>query len=183
MSIYRIPAVSPVITAQAGHVAFDEHFLNGASADLSVNGSVTPVEFAIDAHATYDKYIKAIYFHIEAKGMNPGTAEGRNFSTLNALTTGLILSWSVGGNTYTYAGDPIKKTHDFYTWAQGEQNVTFDADAVAATVDYFGAHIQFNGTVKLNAGSADKAYITVADDLSTADITLLEVHADSYLSL
>jgi len=141
------------------------------SSDMRVNGSVTPVDFFIDAKADRDIYIKTFSFEIADAG-----AELNEFGNLSELTNGCGFFWDTGdGRNIIHNG--LKSNWDIVRLCGGNP-------AVGATTSSFRAnnvigqaegYIPFLDVVKifgvpwglrLRKGSRDKIVLRVNDNIN-----------------
>lgn len=136
--------------------------LNGASSDMAVNGSVTPVVFQYQADATVDSWLDKIIFVLEDEQIGFNT-----FGDLAALTTGLDIQITQNGVTSSI-WDKVKTTYQAIKACNGEwdliSKINLNNDEGIVIV------VQLNN-MKLAAGTTDKIFATVNDDLS--DLTNL----------
>lgn len=73
------------VTAKELSDLFIEEALNGGSADMKVNGSVTPVDFIVAASATTDVFIEDLIFDAQANGIKFGQFLAQNTSLTNGI--------------------------------------------------------------------------------------------------
>lgn len=97
--------------AQGVDLLLEEFASDAGSVDLTVDGSVTPVEFTIDANASGDnnKIINAIKLYGDDGNIKVGES---NFMGLNAaLTNGILIEITKNSVTTTFRN--LKSTNDF----------------------------------------------------------------------
>ena len=129
----------------------------GSATDLSVNGSVTPVEFAYTVPA--DK----IFYLARILGvMVDNSITGVKFAGISALTNGLDLEAKAGTSVLFdfLGGTTVKKNSDWTLIAGVDMNVGPQADflGIRYTVTNAGAFMRFN--------AGQKIVMTVSDNLS-----------------
>lgn len=160
--------------AVATPVAFN--FANSAgSTDMRVDGSVTPVEFTIDADSTKETYIKTISVLIADNGANLN-----QFGALAALTNGVDFSYfNIDDGEVLIKGE-IQTNLDFIrigqaTAAIGDGTSAFRADTSGASADTYLPLIDLTQTfglvygIRLRPGTADKIILRVNDNLTGLD--------------
>jgi hypothetical protein len=104
-----ILGISGSVQVSAGAIAdiFQQNALNGGSADLRVDGSVTPVDFTIDCDTEDDIFIEELRFHANCNGLKRST-----FLCLNqALSNGVYLE--IRSDEQTTAWPAFRSTSDF----------------------------------------------------------------------
>ena len=150
---------------------------SGSSDDMTVDGSVTPVEFFIDAHPTKQKIIQYLTFS--------GTANGikyQQFLNLNSkLTNGITVSYKSQDVSASF-DESIDSTDDF------EDSFCVLPNDFSLSVQAGGDH--FNGTRNLvnnviildpqgSYASDDFLKITISDDLTS--VNELSLRAKGFL--
>jgi hypothetical protein len=171
--------ISGSVTAVSGDISgrFIEFALDGASNDMTVDGSITPVEFLIDADANNEKFVESLRFEIVGNGI-----QFTNFFSKNGpLTNGLMVT--IRSNNSEFNIDELKTTEDFASnFALGPDNfdlfIQSGADVARATLT-FQSPIQLfkQGTF---IGNDDFIKITIRDDLSSG-VTLMNCRAFGFL--
>lgn len=135
--------ISGTVQAGAGEVTgrIVEFAKNGASPNLLVNGSVTPVDFTIGASATKQRFITSIRFEALGNGMQFTKFLSQN----GVLTNGVLLT--VRSNNAQIDFPAITATEDFASYfGLGPQN--FDFYDVSGT-DYFRATLTFEAPFQI----------------------------------
>lgn len=144
---------------------FAEYMKTSAgSSDMVVNGSVSPVVFAINATPTYDTYIASISILIADAG-----AKLNLFGALAALTNGCDIEW----DTQDFGTRPIlmdiKQNLDLYRLSDQVPSIVdlsgSGADAVNVRLDLKTAFNVGYG-VRLRKGTKDKLTFTINDNLA-----------------
>lgn len=156
-----------------------EKFLNGASPNMIVNGSVTPVVFSIAADTEHDIYINEIRFYGNANGIKFGQFLGQN----TVLTNGLLIE--IKSDNEPTSLPTIKSTDDFkHVFALGDAqgfqlHIQSGRDDFLASLRFTSPFvIRKSGTFTVN----DYAKITVRDNL-TSGVLLLEALAFGFEKL
>jgi hypothetical protein len=135
----------------------------GGSANMAVNGSVTPVVFEYLPSNNYDVEITALSFLFEDV---TAFVFGNNFirSGLAQLTNGLLLEVKAADQTVTWQN--MKRTRDVV-------EICDDFDIVAGTVNFFRARIHLPKSLRLSRAGTyaqpDFIRVTVQDNLTTFD--------------
>ena len=149
---------------------FSLNLKNGGNADMSVDGSGTPVAFTLDADPSADIDIHKLHLTAE---LGAALAAGNNFliSTISTLTNGLLIEGQMGGLAFTVAN--LKRTRDFFALGPWVVQAIGSNNALVHAPIYLppGARICKQGTYPTN----DFLKITVRDNLSA--LTQLEAFA------
>jgi hypothetical protein len=150
----------------------DDGTVTGSN-DLGVNGSATAVDYWIPASQTRDRYISKIAFLI-----GYGSAAYLwEFADANVALTNGVKIWY--RNTYSnfVTIDTPKSNSDFLRLGltDGSVPTAWELRNLGATNDY-GIMVSMDFTkimypygIKLDAGTAQKFYITIQDDCTDAD--------------
>jgi hypothetical protein len=170
----------PPIAVSDKQVVFSQFFtLDGdplSSNDLRTDGSVTPVDFIVPAHATRDRYIASLFFVIADAG-----AALNEFGNIGALTNGCRLIYSradVGEVEIEPTG--LHSNFDFIRLAAanpsfGDAGTAFRATNVVGSSEAFLAHVNFHLThgmyygMRLRANTDAKLILRVQDDITAID--------------
>jgi hypothetical protein len=144
---------------------FRSYFLNGASNDMRVDGSSTPVEFSIDADADYDYFIKSM----SVKLSDP-SAKLDKFGNLTALTNGVSFRWESQEIGELTIHDGIKDNLEFFRLSKQKAEIIDlsggGADAIVVTIDL--AEMFGNPWgVRLTKGTTERLVMQVNDNLGT----------------
>lgn len=153
-------------------IAYTAFALDGASKDLNVDGSVTPVEFEIVPPTGFIYYIHTVIITMVDSSIN-----FTKFGGITALTNGIKIEIKQDGGSLTESPQsPIKVNKEFYQFG-------YDTTLQSATEDIFVAKLLVkidSGTIiKLVDSSSDLIKITVRDDLTA--ITDFKVVALGYI--
>jgi len=134
------------------------------SANLAVNGSVTPVVFEYNPPNNYDIHVNALSFLFED---TTAFAFGNKFiiSTIGTLTNGLLLE-TKAGDVVTSPWQNMKRTRDVI-------EVSHDFDIVTGTTNFMRVRVHLPKSLYLcrNGSFTNPDYIriTVRDDLTALD--------------
>lgn len=134
---------------------------NGSGTEMNVNGSVTPVEFYINAPAAGqdDIVVRELRFNAYDNGVKVD-----NFLAQNApLTNGIVVDVNIGGVMSAFL--PIKSTAEFNANFAFGNGGKFDI-IVGAGNDFMTATFSPLQAFKLTAGSSDYVRVTINDNLS-----------------
>jgi len=137
------------------------------SADMNVDGSVTPVSFTETAEAGKVKWIDSWRLIMHGTYLELDTNDFRRFglaATAPGLTNGLEFYFVQGGRTINVFLENVKNIGDFMKYADNHTNFI---NAVSAQEDYLAFDFKFDQTVVLPAGSNDKIVLVVNDNLSS----------------
>lgn len=145
-----------------------EFFVDSSgSSSHRVNGSVTPVEFAVRASQTATKWLTGFRIIIEADGFEIATADFRDYGALLSpgLTNGIQIEAIQSGITTSISSLPIKTAGDYLIYADSFTNFV---NAISAQSDYFEVRFTFDVPIVLTKGSTDRLVIRIRDNLVTA---------------
>lgn len=101
--LYVKSSVTPATVDQLSY----QLALNGGSEDMTVNGSVTPVTFSVDAIAGFEQIVTSIVFNAADNGFSMDKFLGEN----SALTNGIQID--VQSEESEFSMLPIKTTQHF----------------------------------------------------------------------
>lgn len=144
--------------------------------NLLVNGSVTPVEFTVDAHATEVRFVTSVTLF----GRGNGIQFGKFLSQAGAgLTNGLLISFK--SNDFSAQFEPLKTTDDIAAFfAQDPDNFSL---YIQSGGDFFIATLEFGSPLELRPVGEfvtdDFFKITVRDNL-TSGITQLRAVVNGF---
>lgn len=163
----------PPLVQQTTLLPFREYFKNNGSRDMDVDGSVTPVDFSIDANASRQVSIKSMFVSIVDAG-----ATLSEFGNIAALTNGVEFIWESQDFGQIVIADELKSNYDFVAFAGGQpafgnganafkaQNVIGVEEAYLAFIDFqilFG----FEFGIPLRKGTKDRLFFRIKDDASS----------------
>lgn len=142
-----------------------EYLTNSAgSSSLNVNGSVTAVDFTIDAEPGVTKWITGFDVLLEDGQMDMSTTEFRRFGDAAVtLTNGILIFAEQSGVTTNIAVDPIQIMGDFFNYADSYVNLV---NAVAANTDFLRWTFMLDKPIVIPAGSQDRFVFRIRDDLT-----------------
>lgn len=135
-----------------------KQMLNGASALMNVNGSVTPQNFLYTVPADTVYYLESISIIIS----DTGTPTAAKFGDLVALTNGVRLQIKSSGTTYD--------VYNFKT--NGELTMFFNNVFIPPTAgwlndtDLLVGTVKFEKPIKLNGANSDFVQFTIRDNLT-----------------
>lgn len=136
---------------------FQNKALNGASSDLAVNGSVTPVIFNILADPTRDKLVDFCALYFLDNGIKVEKFLGEN----SPLTNGILISIQSDGQMFEFF--PIKRTVDLdVIFSTDSFNLVFSAGG-----DYVAARFKPSVPFVLKSGTSDYIRVTIRDNLNS----------------
>lgn len=132
-----------------------------------VNGSVTPVDFAVSASPGITKWITSFRVVIQGQDTQIATQDFRRYAQTVApgLTNGIQIEAVQGGITTAIAALPVQKIGDYLNYATSF--VSFAA-AISATVDYLQFDFALPTPVVLTPGSTDRLVMRIRDNLTTS---------------
>ncbi len=145
-----------------GNLVF-RHAENGGSNDMTVNGSVTPVEFTVTADANFDTVVESLAFESFASGIKID-----KFLSLNSsLSTGLIIEVKSEDTIFQFL--PITDTQEFdahFAYGPGRSFDLIFASGNDSMVARFGPATPFIIKKQGTYATDDYIKVTVADNLS-----------------
>ncbi len=156
---------------------------NGASSDMTVDGSSSAVSFTLDPPDNTTFYIHQLTLTIHSTGMDLGTAaELRNFGAVAAALTNGIRVFETRGTTpvqVDFFPSPVKRITDFYRYLDlmGQTAIRGHTDGVAAGTDFLSVTIGWapGRELVLRSTHPDLLTVYIQDDLTS--LTLFEAHA------
>lgn len=131
------------VTAGEGDVTgrIVEFAQNGGSSDLTVNGSVTPVDFVINASPDKERFFTSLRFEALGNGIQFTKFLSQNTSLSNGVEV------TIRSNNSEITFPAILATEDFASyWSRGPSD--FDVFDVSGT-DYFRATLNFEAPFQL----------------------------------
>ena len=129
----------------------------GASSEMSVNGSGTPVDFVFNADPTNDIKVASVKLVIMTDDIK---WEAGKFANDNVLTNGILWQVTAGGNTVEIAN--FKLTSDLLGVPFSETQYHLSGGKDWLTID-----LRLNLAVILKAGTADRVRIQVRDNVTS----------------
>ena len=150
---------------------FRQYFTDSnGSIDMRVDGSVTNVEFTIEASAQVDIYVKTISIVIA----DAGASLGEWGNTNSPLTNGIEFKWKSQDIGEVIIADALKTNGDFVRLALGDpsidvaSNFTGASEAFLPVID-FTKTFGFPYGLRLRKGTTDKLVFTIKDANTTID--------------
>lgn len=166
------------VTAGGANTAFGftTSLVTGANGTLSnnlvVNGSVTPVRYAILPDSNYPYMIDRIVFTMKANG-----ATLKKFGPLAELTNGVLFQVRTAGGYPRDWFTAVTNAELFAKTDEGEIMI----DAYTDNFELVVAKIKFASPITFLPGSTDNLSITVRDNLVSADFSWFRVKAEGWL--
>ena len=162
----------PPINQDTTLLPLRSYFQNNGSRDMNVNGSVTSVDFSIEADNVREKSVKSMFISIVDAG-----ASLSEFGNLPALTNGVEFIWQSQDFGEIVIANELKSNFDFVAFAGGSPaygngatafiapNVIGNEEAIIAFIDFqklFG----FEYGIPLRKGTKDKLIFRINDNVS-----------------
>ena len=162
----------PPLVQQTTLLPFREYFTNNGSIDMDVDGSVTPVNFSINANANRQVSIKSMFVSIVDAG-----ASLSEFGNLSALTNGVEFIWESQDFGEIVIANELKSNFDFVAFSGGSPafgnsstafvapNVIGNEEAIISFIDFqklFG----FEFGIPLRKGTKDRLLFRINDNIS-----------------
>lgn len=147
-------------------IFYDKLKTTGNAVSLLVNGSVTPVEFKLNADSSYDLRITEIRFVFVADSFS---IDGSSFGPITGLTNGIIVDVKSNGLVGTLVN--VKQNEDFLA-LYSPSGVTVEVTTVK---DYVVAGIYLGGAIVLKKGTTDYIRARVRDNLTDSKMRYLTV--------
>lgn len=125
--------------------------------DLNVNGSVTPVEFTVDADAYRDVQVNELRVALTCQDI---IMDGGSFCSSPTLTNGVSIEVISSGNTYVVFN--IQQNED-WLFFNSPAGLTLNN---TGPKDLMSAGFYFGKSMILHSGSDDKVKVTIRDNLT-----------------
>lgn len=163
-----VPGSNPygTIPSNPQLIFYDKLKTTGNAVSLLVNGSVTPVEFKLNADVSYDLRITEIRFVFVCDSF---LIDGSSFGPINGLTNGIIVDMQSNGLIGTLVN--VKQNEDFLA-LYSPSGVSVEVSTVK---DYIVAGIYLGGAIVLKKGTTDYIRARVRDNLTDAKMRYLTV--------
>jgi hypothetical protein len=169
--INKLWVKSTIVPEAIGNLFFEHATDSGGSNQLAVDGSVTPVEFTVDADATDDLLISGLLFHAFDGGIKIDNFLGLN----NSLQAGLVVE--VKSEDVIFQFPPIKTTQQFdahFSWGDGRSYELIFASGNDSMVARYGVSQPFLIKKQGTYATDDYIKVTVSDNISqVADLNFL----------
>lgn len=154
---------------------FRQYFTNNGSNDMLVDGSVTPVDFTINASSEYDTYVGTMSVIIA-----DASATLTKFGNLVALTNGVEIFWETQDKGVVQIHEGLKTNLDFMRLSGGEPAIGTGADSFKADLSGGGADAYLpmidiedifglQWGLRLRKGTTDKIVVRIKDNVSGMD--------------
>jgi hypothetical protein len=167
----------PPIGEPIAPLPFSQYFENNGSNNMVVNGSVTPVEFSINAIQQRDIYIKSLTVQIS----DPGARLDR-FGAITALTNGIKFFYKSNETGDIVISEAIQTNLDFFRDATGGKGFGSGASSWLADIqggageDTYFPEIDFTirfglqWGLRLRKQTEDKLVFMVQDNLAGVSV-------------
>lgn len=165
----------PSIIDDTQVLPFRQYFIDSASTiDMTIDGSSTSIDFAIEAVSEHDIFIKYISVVIG----DAGSPALNKFGSLSALTNGVTWSWFTQSNGNYELHEGIKTNLEFIRIGGDTAGIGTGTDAFLADVSGGGTEKSYLPNIdlketfgmpyglRLKKGTKDKLIFTVNDDLT-----------------
>lgn len=154
---------------------FRQYFTNNGSNDMLVDGSITPVDFTINASSEYDTYVGTMSVIIA-----DASATLTKFGNLVALTNGVEIFWETQDKGVVQIHEGLKTNLDFMRLSGGEPAIGTGADSFKADLSGGGADAYLpmidiedifglQWGLRLRKGTTDKIVVRIKDNVSGMD--------------
>lgn len=143
-----------------------ENLLSSGAKAMNVNGATTPVVFSYSPGSNVTVAVRKLVVVLD----DPGGTAFNKFGTLTALTNGLLVSATVGGQTYNLMN--IKDNADLVVRCDRSHFGNSASDTLGAAVGFGDSYDAFVGTILLDepivlTGSSESIQVTVRDNLTS----------------
>jgi hypothetical protein len=171
-SIQAVVNTHPPLEEATTLIPFRNYFKNNGSIEMDVDGSVTPVDFTIEALQDRTITIKSLFITIVDAG-----ATLSSFGNIGSLTNGLDFEWNTQDFGVVTIANEIQSNFDLISLGGGQpafgdsgnafkaQNVVGNEEAYISFVDFekiFG----FQYGIPLRRGTKDKLVFRINDDIT-----------------
>jgi hypothetical protein len=155
---------------------------SSSSKDLNVDGSVTPVEFALEGEEGSTKWVLRLRILLNDVNMEINTNDFRRFGTATAaatpLTNGIEFFTEQEGTVTDFVAEPITTIGEFMNYASEYTNFV---NSVGTQEDFLSFDFAFDVPIVLPAGASDRIVCRINDDLT--DVDLFQILAFGYQEL
>ena len=145
-----------------------ERFSDDAgSVSQVVDGSITPVEFAIREEKGFTKWVTGFRLVIIGPNFDITTNQIRGYGATGGggLANGIDIEIKQKGLVTPIALDPIQSTADYFPYQEGFLNLV---GAITAADDLLNLDFVFQKPVVITSGSKDRVLIRINDDMTAA---------------
>lgn len=152
----------PVFNAPVSNAEiFDTFLLNGASEQMAVNGSVTPVNFRLEADVDKDIIITDLIF----SGQDGSVKYSNWFSSNSPLTNGVVLSFKSDDNLTTFPA--MKTTTRLIAFSSGNvENASVTGESIIVSFRKFDPPIIIRAKGSHVSGQDDFVQVRISDSLT-----------------
>ena len=154
------------------HKQYRNFLVNSAgSEDMNVDGSVTPVEFGLEAQTSSIIWITSARFILNGVNLELDTNDFRRFGAATAsqtpLANGVEFFLEQSGVETQIFASPVTVIGDFMNYAD---NFTNFINTVGAQEDFLSFDFNFDVSIALAPGSIDYITVRINDDLTLIDL-------------
>jgi hypothetical protein len=151
----------------ANQLVLSERFVDeSGSFEQAVDGSVTPVEFAIRAEQGFTKWVKGFRLVIIGPNLDISTNQLRRYGAAAAgLTNGIQIESFQSGETASVTAAPVLTIADYFLYQDDFLSLV---SAISNNEDLLTFDFGFVRPVVLVEGSTDEVIIRIRDDLTAA---------------
>ena len=156
---------------------------NGASSDMAVNGSGSPVSFTLDPPENTTYYVHQLILTIHSTGMDLSHAtEMQKFGAVGAALTNGVRVFETRGMTpvqVDFFPTPVKRISDFFRYfdLMAQNDVRGHTDGIAPGTDSLSVVIGWAPGRELVLRSTHPDLLTVYIQDNLTSLTLFEAHA------
>lgn len=151
----------------ANQLVLSERFVDeSGSFEQVVDGSVTPVEFAIRAEQGFTKWVRGFRLVIIGPNLDISTNQLRRYGATGAgLTNGIQIESFQSGETASVTAAPVLTIADYFLYQDDFLSLV---SAISNNEDLLTFDFGFVRPVVLVEGSTDEVIIRIRDDLTAA---------------
>ena len=151
----------------ANQLVLNQLFSDASGAtEQAVDGSVTPVEFAIRAEQGVTKWVTGFRLTIIGPNLDIGTNQLRRYANNAAgLVNGIDIETLQAGEVVQIGVGPITTIADYFLY---QRDFTSLVSAISNNEDLLTFDFEFDRPVVLVEGSTDEVVIRINDDMTAA---------------
>lgn len=151
----------------ANQLVLSERFVDeSGSFEQVVDGSVTPVEFAIRAEQGFTKWVRGFRLIIIGPNLDISTNQLQRYgATSGGLTNGIQIESFQSGETASVTAAPVLTIADYFLY---QDDFTSLVNSISNNEDLLTFDFLFVRPVVLVEGSTDEVIIRIRDDLTAA---------------
>lgn len=154
--------ISSQIPTNVRAIYFIDYLRNAGSALMSVNGSVTPVNFDFTPASSETWYLEQMSIFIQ----DTGTMNATNFGSISALTNGIEILARSNGTEYTVSNI---KNNESIAHIFNEGKLPGPSSGFIETSDAYLGTVFFRNPILLQNSTSDYARVKVRDNLGGID--------------